>query len=96
MESRELEIGGRLFSGCRIGTQHAVILLISGRKGNLGCGYFSVETADRVGDRLAVVTGVGSFEEMLEAAVVKVSSAAAACGVVSGMHGREALEAMER
>ena len=57
----------------------------------MGCGYLSTETADKLGHALAIVTGVASYDDMLAAKVVKVSSAAAALGVTVGMSGKEAL-----
>ena len=71
-------------------------LLIRGKKAHLGCGYFSLAPADRLGDRFAIVTGVKCFADMLQAGVVAVSVAAAACGVAEGMTGRDALLLMER
>ena len=88
--TRELEIDGRLYSGVELHTRHAVMLLI------LGCGYFSLAPADKLGDRFAIVTGVKSFSDMLEAKVVAASSAALACGVEIGMAGRAALACMEK
>ena len=91
--TRELEIDGRLYSGVELHTRHAVMLLIQGEQGNLGCGYFSLAPADKLGDRFAIVTG---FSDMLEAKVVAASSAALACGVEIGMAGRAALACMEK
>jgi len=68
--------------------------LIQSGRGNLGCGYFSLAPAEKLGDRFATVTGVKCFADMLKAAVLGVSAAAAACGVVPGMTGAEALRKM--
>ena len=87
-------IDGREFAGVAVATEHTKVLLIRGGRGMLGCGYFSLATAEKVGDALAVVTGVGCFDDMLTAQVKSVSPAAAALGVRSGMTGREALTLM--
>ena len=58
----------------------------------LACGYVKVETADKLGDALAIVTGVNSYDDMFAKNVVAVSKAAQAKGVAVGMTGREALE----
>ncbi len=86
-----IQIESSLFEGYSIALPKSTLLLIRGRRGVLGCGYFRVETADRTGDALAVVTGVKSCEEMLAAEVRQVSAAAAALGVRPGISGREAL-----
>ena len=92
----KIAIDGLTFDGIAIPTAHTKILLIRGEKAHLGCGYFSLAPADFVGDRFCVVTGVRTFDDMLNARVVAVSSAAIACGVESGMPGREALLRMEQ
>ncbi len=74
----------------------SAILVIQGKKGMLGCGYLSTETADKLGHALAVVTGVANYDDMLAAKVVKISHAAAALGVKAGMSGREALITMHK
>ena len=84
------------FKGIRIPTEHGSILLIQGTRANLGCGYFSMAPADFLGDRFAVVTGVKSFDDMLNAKVVALSSAAIAAGGEPGMTGREVLLLLEK
>ena len=54
-------------------TQNTKILVIRAPKGLLGCGYVSVDTAAKVGDALAIVSGVASYDDMLAATVRAVS-----------------------
>lgn len=89
-------VDGIAFDGWQIPLPTSALLVIRGRRGILGCGYLAVETADKLGHALAVVTGVKSFAEMLVAPVCKVSAAAAAVGVVTGMSGQDALKLMEQ
>jgi uncharacterized protein YunC (DUF1805 family) len=84
------------FKGIRIPTEHGTILLIQGKRANLGCGYFSMAPADFLGDRFAVVTGVKNYDDMLNAKVVALSSAAIASGAEPGMTGKEVLLIMEK
>ena len=72
-------------------TQNTKILVIRAAHGLLGCGYISVETAAKVGDALAVVSGVANYDDMLRASVKAVSPAAEALGVRPGMTGHDAL-----
>ena len=72
-------------------TQNTKILVIRAAHGLLGCGYISVDTAAKVGDVLAVVSGVSNYEDILQASVKAVSPAAEALGVRPGMTGRDAL-----
>ncbi|MFH1396900.1 MAG: DUF1805 domain-containing protein [archaeon] len=84
-------IEGGEFEGVKIDTENTAVLVIKALHGMLGCGYINVEAADKFGDAVAIVTGVKSFEDMLEAKVVKVSEAAQNKGVEEGMTGKEAL-----
>lgn len=92
----EIKISHRIFHGHTIELVKGKLLLIQGDKGMLGCGYFNVATADKLDSRLAVVTGVGSYDDMLNAEVKSVSAAAAKAGVRPGMSGQDALLVMEK
>lgn len=67
------------------------LLVISGSKGCLTCGYLSMDAFERNGDAAAIVRGVETYEDMLEAQVQAVSSLAEQLGVAPGMSGAEAL-----
>ena len=75
-------------------TAHTRILLVKAAGGFLGCGYFDLAVANRVGAAAAIVTGVKTIEQMLDAAVVRASERALAAGVMLGQSGREALRAL--
>lgn len=50
-----------------------------------------METCDKTGEACAIVTGVKTHDEMLDAEVKAVSAEAARLGVQVGMKGKEAL-----
>jgi len=91
----KVQLDGNDLDAITFATQNTKILAIRAARGLLGCGYISVETAAKVGDALAVVSGVSSYEDMLNAAVKAVSPAAEALGVRPGMAGRDALLRMQ-
>lgn len=93
--NNSIEINGAVFNGTALKTPNATLLVIAGNNGLLGCGYLSVATADKLNDALAIVRGVGCFDDMLAASVCEVSQAAAALGVKTGMSGKEALMLMK-
>jgi uncharacterized protein YunC (DUF1805 family) len=68
------------------------LLVVSGSKGCLSCGYLNIASFERNGDAGAIVRGVDTFDDMLEAEVQQVSPQAEALGVKIGMKGRDALE----
>ena len=80
--------------GLRIDLQKYPLLLIRAEKGFLMCGYLDIKASEALGDVAAKVKGVQSFENMLEARLAEVSSAARELGIEPGITGREALEKM--
>lgn len=91
----KIELEGMEFSGSTIELLQGKLLLIQGKNGMLGCGYFNIEVADKLGSAMAIVTGVKCYDDMFTQPVVKVSKRAAECGVKPGMTGREALLIMK-
>ena len=87
----QINLEGHLLEGYAIPTENTSILLIKAEHGFLGCGYFSLATAEKVGDAAVIVSGVSDLDAMLAAKVKAFSPAAAALGVTEGMTGREAL-----
>ena len=86
-----MKIAGSEFKTYSIPTNNTFILIIAADRGFLGCGYINVAAANRVGDICAIVTGVKTPEDMLEAHVVDMSEKAAELGIKKGMIGTEAL-----
>ena len=86
-----VKIENQDFAGVEIPTPTANILMIKGQKGFLGCGYFDIETANKLNEAVAIVTGVKSYDDMLAAKVIKVSAAAQELGVKLDLTGKEAL-----
>lgn len=91
MREHELTINNKPARGVEIRMPNANLVMIIGSRGYLFCGYLNLETAEKLGDAAAVITGVKTIEDMLEAKVVKLTRAARTAGVTEGMTGREAL-----
>ena len=84
-------IDGVEFTGYRIATESAALLMIKAPHGFLGCGYFNIDIANRLNEHVAIVTGVKNFDDMLKADVIATSNAAEKNGINTGISGREAL-----
>ena len=82
---------GKEFTAYSIPTNNTFVLIIGAENGFLGCGYLNVEVANKVCDVCAIVTGVKTPDDMLDAKVIAVSEAAAKLGVTEGMTGKDAL-----
>ncbi len=91
-----LKVDGRCFSGMRVDLPDcpAPLLLIIADKGFVMCGFLNVEAAEKLNAAAAVVSGVKSFEDVLNALVKAVTSKARSLGVEVGMKGDEALRRM--
>jgi len=68
------------------------LLLVVAERGFVMCGFLNVDVADKLGVAAAVVSGVKSFEDVLDAEVKAVTSRAKMLGVEVGMKGVEALK----
>lgn len=92
VEKITLENGTAL--GLKFEMQNAPLLVIKADKGFVMCGYLDMATAERLGDIAVRVSGVNSFEDVLNAEVAAATKAAKDLGVKEGMSGRQALELM--
>ena len=70
------------------------LLLVVAEKGFVMCGFLNVDAAEKLGVAAAMVSGVKSFEDVLDAEVKAATSKAKMLGVEAGMKGAEALKSM--
>jgi uncharacterized protein YunC (DUF1805 family) len=84
VEISRIEIDGRGFLGVRVDMPNAPLLLIKGKRGFAMCGYLNPETAEKLGDIAVIVSGVRSFDDMLNARIKWVSSRGKELGIYKG------------
>lgn len=90
-----VKVGRRSATGLRVDLPEGPpLLLIVAEKGFVMCGYLNIEAAERLGVCAATVSGVKSFEDVLDAEVKAATSKAQRLGVKAGMRGKEAVELM--
>jgi uncharacterized protein YunC (DUF1805 family) len=70
------------------------LLLVVADKGFVMCGFLNIETAEKLGVDAAMVSGVKTFEDVLNAQVKAATTKAKNSGVEAGMKGSEALKHM--
>ena len=68
------------------------LLVIKEKKGFLACAYINPETCNKTGEACAIVSGVGDYEDMMDAKIISVSNAAKDLGINVGDTGSSALE----
>jgi uncharacterized protein YunC (DUF1805 family) len=90
-----LRVDGFSFLGVRVDLPDSPpLLLIVAEKGFVMCGFLNLDAAEKLGVVAAVVSGVKTFEDVLEGEIKGVTSKAEALGVRVGMSGLEALKLM--
>jgi len=90
-----LKVDGKACLGVRIELPDSPpLLLVIAEKGFVMCGFLNVEAAERLGIAAAMVSGVKTFDDVLEAQVKALTSKAKSFGVEVGMRGAEALKRM--
>jgi len=90
-----LRVDGKSFMGLRTDLPDSPpLLLIMGEKGFVMCGFLNVESAEKLGVIAAVVSGVKTFDDVLNGQVKAVTSKAKNLGIEVGMKGADALKLM--
>lgn len=70
------------------------LLLIIANKGFVMCGFLNMEAAERLSAPAVMVSGVKTFEDVLNAEIKAVTSKVKSLGVDAGMKGIDALKLM--
>jgi len=90
-----VKVDGKNCLGLRVELPDAPpLLLIIAEKGFVMCGFLNMEAAERLGVTAAMVSGVKTFEDVLNAQVKAATTKAKDVGIEAGMKGAEALKRM--
>jgi uncharacterized protein YunC (DUF1805 family) len=68
------------------------LLLVMAEKGFVMCGFLNMEAAERMNVTAAMVSGVKTFEDVLNAQIKATTTKAKNLGIQTGMRAIEALE----
>jgi uncharacterized protein YunC (DUF1805 family) len=80
-----LDIDGKAFQGIKIELKGLpTMVLIKGDKGFVMCGYLNIDVAESLGATAAVVSGVNSWEDILNAQIKTATTEAKALGLEPG------------
>lgn len=89
------EIDGVKFEGfCTSVTSQYLIFIKAGNL-FLGCGFFDMDTFEKIGIPAGRITCVSSIEQMLSSNIVSVTKSAEAHGITTCMTGAEAIAKMK-
>ncbi|MEM0057643.1 MAG: DUF1805 domain-containing protein [Candidatus Bathyarchaeia archaeon] len=90
-----VKVGEKACLGVRVELPESPpLLLIVAGKGFVMCGFLNIEAAERLGVAAAMVSGVKTFDDVLNAEVKAATTKAKSLGVQPGMRGAEALTRM--
>jgi uncharacterized protein YunC (DUF1805 family) len=84
-EKKYFAFEGELFHGSNL-------VFIKGNNGFIMCGYLNIETAEKMGNIAAIVTGVKTIDDMLKKIIISSTTNAQKVGINSGISVLEALE----
>jgi len=75
-----------------IDLENANLVLLKAKKGYVMCGLLNIETAEKLGQAAAMVTGVKTAEDALKAKIKAATTVAKKLGIKEGMSGEEAIK----
>lgn len=85
IEIDQIKVGDKILLALKVEMPEAPpLLLIKGERGFVMCGYLNLEAAERLGVAAAVVTGVKSFEDVLNSQIKGATTKASALGLQIG------------
>ncbi len=90
-----VEFDGKKYNGIRQNIGNMTLIVVRAKRGYIACSYLSKETAEKVGDIAAFVSGVKDYSEFFNAKIKKTTSWADDMGIREGMSVRKALELMD-
>ncbi|HUS78247.1 MAG TPA: DUF1805 domain-containing protein [Patescibacteria group bacterium] len=91
----KLEVEGASFLGLKVEMEGiAPLLLVEGNKGFVMCGYLNIDAAEKVGATAAVVSGVSSFDDVLNAEIRTATTKAKALGLEPGKTVKDVIKAI--
>jgi uncharacterized protein YunC (DUF1805 family) len=87
-----LKIDDKVAVGLRVDLPDSPpLLLVVGRAGFVMCGFLNMDAAEKVNATAAMVSGVKTFDDVLEAEIKAVTSKAQMKGIKVGMKGKDAV-----
>jgi len=91
VEVKDIQIEKGPVVGISIKLQNASLILIKANKGYVMCGYLNINAANKFGDIAGRVSGVKTFEDVLNASIQEFSETAIKMGFSIGMKARDFL-----
>ena len=92
MKSRKIKVGKKYITGLCFKLTGKNLIVLSGQKGYVMCGYLNLGAANKFKDIAAKITGVATINEALDAKVHSATSAAKRLGIHKGQAIKDVLK----
>ena len=93
MIEKEIKVKNTLFKGIELDLcDSSKLLVITGTKGYIMCGYLNINTAQKRDDVACIVTVVKTIEDMLNSKIVALTAKAQSLGISMDMEVSKVLE----
>lgn len=93
MVTKEIKVKNTVFKGIELDLcDETKLLVITGKKGYIMCGYLNINTAQKRNDVACIVTGVKTIEDILNSNVVAITAKAQELGISMNMPVKKVLE----
>lgn len=80
-----VEVQGKSFLGLKVEMDSLPpMVILKGEKGFVMCGYLNIDVAEKLGAAAAIVSGVSSFEDVLNAEIKSATTKAKKLGLEPG------------
>jgi len=91
----EISFDGRKYIALKHHIGNLPLIVVKAKNGYIACSYIDKETAEKVGDIAAFVSGIKSLDDMKKAKIRHATTWAEDLGIREGMSVKKALELMD-
>ena len=91
----EISFEGKKYVALKQDIGNLPLIVVKAKKGYIACSYIDRETAEKVGDIAAFVSGVKCLDDLKKAKIRQATSWAEDLGIREGMSVKKALELMD-
>jgi len=91
----EISFDGKRYIALKQDIGNLPLIVVKAKKGYIACSYIDKETAEKVGDIAAFVSGVKCLDDLKKAKIRHVTTWAEELGIREGMSVKKALELMD-
>jgi len=91
----EISFDGRKYNALKQDIGNLPLIVVKAKKGYIACSYIDKETAEKVGDIAAFVSGIKNLDDLKKAKIRETTTWAEDLGIREGMSVKKALELMD-